>query len=292
MKTSSRLRPIAVIILSSSLPALPTKGRPWASSSPPGASPTKTILAFALPFIAGEYILPVARKPLPLRIAAIATLAGSLLLLPNLVVAAGLIAGVAFALDAGESRGLFRPWVRMSVLGVMLGVIAVSAGLGSVHEGFAFYRKDAGKYRPSARTARWQAVLIAAQERPLLGFGPGRFQDRIGQYYYHGITKPEGYTDDVAGYDIRADEPGTQNHWEVSLAETGLFGVAAWLLVLAGGFVMAMRHGRPAVAGSLLAVAVAGLSVVVWARAVGVLWAYMLALSERNRPPAKPADTS
>lgn len=249
-------------------------------------------IAFALPFMAGEYILPASEKALPLRIAAAAAFAGCLLLIPNLIVAAALVAGTALALDAGEKRGLISPLVRIPVLLVIVGTICLSVLQEDMHGGFALYRKDLGKYRPSARAGRWQAVLLSAEENPLLGLGPGRFQDRIGGYYYHGISKPEGFTDDIEGYDIRADEPGTQSHWEVVLAETGILGTAAWIIILMGGMVTALRHGRPAVAGALLAAALAGLSVAVWARSIGVLWAYMLALAECSRTPLQTTDTS
>ena len=49
MKTSSRDRPTPASSSSSSLPARPTKGRPWRSSCWPGASPTNIRSASALP---------------------------------------------------------------------------------------------------------------------------------------------------------------------------------------------------------------------------------------------------
>ncbi len=62
IKTSLLFRPIALIILSSSCPALPTKGLPWASSSAPGASPTKTILASGFPSPETGFVLVEARS--------------------------------------------------------------------------------------------------------------------------------------------------------------------------------------------------------------------------------------
>src|ERR1017187_3305531 len=62
-KTSrSGERPIAAIIRSSSCPALPTNGRPWASSSAPGASPTKQTAASGLPR-ANTVCVRVAERP-------------------------------------------------------------------------------------------------------------------------------------------------------------------------------------------------------------------------------------
>src|SRR5204863_444639 len=49
MYTSFRCSPIASIICVSSLPARPTNGNPWASSSAPGPSPTKTSSALGFP---------------------------------------------------------------------------------------------------------------------------------------------------------------------------------------------------------------------------------------------------
>ena len=49
MYTSLRCKPIASIICVSNFPARPTKGSPWASSSRPGPSPTKTRSALGLP---------------------------------------------------------------------------------------------------------------------------------------------------------------------------------------------------------------------------------------------------
>jgi hypothetical protein len=49
MYVSSRFKPMASMILSSSWPARPTKGRPVRSSSRPGPSPAKSSRAFGLP---------------------------------------------------------------------------------------------------------------------------------------------------------------------------------------------------------------------------------------------------
>ncbi len=62
MYTSDLFRPIALIIFSSSCPALPTKGLPWASSSAPGASPTKTIIASGFPSPGTGFVLVAARS--------------------------------------------------------------------------------------------------------------------------------------------------------------------------------------------------------------------------------------
>lgn len=243
------------------------------------------LLALSIPFMVSEYVLPVAEKPLPLRIAAGVAVVLGLLFLPNACVTAAVMAGTIVALGGGEERGMITGWLRKIILAAVLIAAVVLGGLSHSHSGFAFYRPEGDRYTPSARTKRWQAVLLAVEDNPLLGFGPGRFQQEIGQYYKFGFDKPSGRTDDVAGYDLAIDEPGTQTHWEVAAAETGLVGVAAWLLLFAVGAITAYRHGRPGVAGALLAGSVAGLTVAVWTRAVGVLWAYLLALSTRRRKP-------
>lgn len=240
-------------------------------------------MALVLPFLAGEYVLPAVQRPLPLRIIAAATMLAGMLLVPNIIVLAAIIAGVIIALDAGEPSGAAAGWLKKAVLAAMLLVVPVLAARPHLAGGFALYRQEGATYKPSARTRRWQAVLTAASRRPLLGFGPGCFQEQIGSYYRLGFAKPEGATDDIAGYDLRADEPGSQGLWEVALAETGIFGVAAWLLLIGAGVVAAFRHGRPAAAGALIAAGIAGAAVAVWARAIGVLWAYMLALAASSR---------
>jgi len=93
---------------------------------------------------------------------------------------------------------------------------------------------ESGRRAPSARIRRWQAGMNALADYPALGVGPGQFQKRISEYYFPPFDKLHGSSDDIPGFDVRFDEPGTQCLYEVTAVETGLFGLLALGAFFAG----------------------------------------------------------
>lgn len=96
-----------------------------------------------------------------------------------------------------------------------------------------FPRDEQGRARSSARARRIQAAVNLIRKRPVLGVGPGQFQHSIGSCYEPPYDKPQGRLDDVSGFNIRADEPGSQSVFVVTACETGLLGAFALLWFVA-----------------------------------------------------------
>jgi hypothetical protein len=145
-----------------------------------------------------------------------------------------------------------------------------------------------GRRHVSMRARRWGAALDCVRANAALGVGPGQFQKRIGGFYSRFFEKPAGRGDDVPGYDIRFDEPGSQSLYVVTAVEMGLLGLVAV------GFFLASAVGRAAAssardasgfaAGALglaLAVTVACLFSSVMVRGVALVFVLVLALGER-----------
>ena len=140
----------------------------------------------------------------------------------------------------------------------------------------------------SMRVRRWSAALDCVRANAALGVGPGQFQKQIGAFYSRFFEKPAGRGDDVPGYDIRFDEPGSQGLYVVTAVEMGLLG----LVVV--GFFLASAIGRAAASsardpsglaagalGAALAVTVACLFSSVMVRGVALVFVLVLALGER-----------
>ena len=153
-----------------------------------------------------------------------------------------------------------------------------------------FPADEQGRERASMRVRRLAAALDCVRERPALGFGPGRFQSSIGEgdRYRPPYDKPFGRSDDVPGYDVRFDEPGSHGLYVVSAVEMGLLGLVAvgfFLASAVGRAAASSAHDRSGLAagalGAVLAVTVACLFSSVMVRGVGLVFVIVLALGER-----------
>jgi O-antigen ligase len=159
-----------------------------------------------------------------------------------------------------------------------------------------FPKDENDRRAPSARVRRWQACLNAVAKHPTLGVGIGQFQNRIGEFYGSAFEKPHGRSDDVMGFDIRFDEPGSQSLYEVTAVEMGTLGILAVGAFLAAA---AARLARSAsgdstgmaigALGTICAVAVASACSSMMVRGVAIAFAIVLALGEAA---ARPEDAS
>ncbi|MBN1809859.1 MAG: hypothetical protein JW909_12400 [Planctomycetes bacterium] len=245
-------------------------------------------LVLTVPWAAGRYLAPGSRVPVGARAGAALLVLSAFLVSANVLISLALLMGVLIAIAGRNSAGLVSgAFGRLSLAAVVLVWIAATSLSPNVWGGLATFRTDVtGTMRPSARAKRLQADIIAVEDKPVFGVGLGRYQYEIGACYPTGCDKPDGMTDNVAAYDLKSDEPGSQALWEVIPVEGGLVLTAAWMILLVSGAVSAFRNGRPEVAASLLAAVPAGLVVPVFARGIGVVLAFLLALSdEKPRPP-------
>jgi len=247
-------------------------------------------LLLAVPWAAGKYLAPQAKARLAESIAAGLLVAASFFLAANIVVSFALFIGAAIAMAGHDVKGLAGSLTQKLSLGALAIVwIAATATSQGTWDGLAIYRQDVGgTMKPSARARRWQADMCAVSENPVFGLGLGKYQTEIGVYYRGAAIKPDGKTNDAAGFDLRADEPGTQGIWEVIPVEGGLVLTAAWMIMLTAGAVSAFRNERPGVTGALVAVLIAGTVVSVWMRGIGVALAFLLALAAEKPKSGQP----
>ncbi len=128
---------------------------------------------------------------------------------------------------------------------------SITARLGSIGEQLGVFDVRTVKltdenYAAVERMAHWQAALAMIQARPLLGYGIGNYPAAYPQYNLPGWEDPLGHA---------------HNYYLNIAAETGLVGLAAYLLLLLVAFVGAWMVAGRATDGLARAVAIGVLGV-------------------------------
>jgi len=230
-----------------------------------------------------------------LRAWALAVAAGGMLVTTSGWLLAAQAAGAILAASVLGARRGAAVAACAAVIAFAVQPLALPAVSRAQARSVSFHLADeAGRVGPSMRLRRWVAVGCCFLDNPIFGIGPGQFQARIGEYYRPPYDKPIGSREDVSGYDVRFDEPGSQGLFEVALCETGAAGLAAllWFLVSAAARAAKARRNEAAAGslGSAGAVLLGGAFAGFLVRGVGLPLAMVLALgdaaavSARERP--------
>ena len=110
--------------------------------------------------------------------------------------------------------------------------------------------RTADEQQLRAQWREWIAGVFITQEHPLLGVGPGNFQQNLANAYgAHGLEYP-GKARPGADLASGLMEPDTNNLYVVTAATTGLLGLAAllWMLIYFGKTASAVVR-RPGAGG-------------------------------------------
>lgn len=93
------------------------------------------------------------------------------------------------------------------------------------------------------RYYRWAANINMIRGNLLKGVGLGQYGKRLKEYY-SGISIPEGRTDVVQNYNIKANEPFSFGAVFVLLAEVGIIGFSLFIAVLASACICLLNHSE------------------------------------------------
>jgi len=194
--------------------------------------------------------------------------------------------GVALLAGARRDEQLRRAGQRLLLLLLIVAIIggalvlagaadllpaSITARLGSIGEQFGVFDVRTVKltdenYAAVERMAHWQAALSMIQARPLLGYGIGNYPAAYPQYNLPGWEDPLGHA---------------HNYYLNIAAETGLVGLAAYLLWLLLAFAVAWLVAVRATSGLGRAVAIGVLGVLAGQATHNVfdnLWVHSMAV--------------
>ncbi len=231
-----------------------------------------TFLALAVPVAA---YLALAERDWRLRL----WLGGFVLLSFALTTSASIVAVAAGVLAAGACAG--RKELALSAgavaLGILLAGIMPRGNARELARSLGVYVREKGEYQVSARAKRWQASMDLLSGKPVFGCGLGNYPTEIKDHYGQGIGRPTGRTDDVAGFNLRRDEPGTYSTYLTFACEAGLLGLIALGWCYAYFLARAARaHGASFAA--LVGACVANLFGSTMVVGIGLVLAFVMAL--------------
>ncbi|MDZ7817014.1 MAG: O-antigen ligase family protein [Planctomycetota bacterium] len=139
----------------------------------------------------------------------------------------------------------------------------------------------------SVRVRNWQAALLAAADRPLLGYGPSSYSNAVRPNFYFD-AKYTARTDDPTAFDIHVDEPSSFSTYAVLLVEQGVIGLLIFLSLIIAAIrwsLVACYCGKPvAVLGkgalcSLIALVISAQFTYVFDRGLAFVMVFTFALA-------------
>jgi len=146
----------------------------------------------------------------------------------------GLITALLLVAARSSSRVLQATLAGVLAFGVVTAVALPRNYDQNVYQFLHFRTADEQQLR--AQWREWIAGVFITQEHPLLGVGPGNFQQNLANAYgAHGLEYP-GKARPGADLASGLMEPDTNNLYVVTAATTGLLGLAAllWMLIYFG----------------------------------------------------------